>query len=148
MQLLDTYKYRILPHLNLILVFPVIKSGDVIRMMQKMNDVVFADPEYRDNMNAIVQYQETDFPKNEIFYNDLDKNIFLSVKTNIYVDIFNENEKHMEKFSKVFNIFAKQNSSFSKKVCYSYSVQEAISILGLHEHSEIIKQFFSEKPTV
>jgi hypothetical protein len=143
---LDFFKYKVLTDLNLVLAFPISKSGDLSGLMQTMNDTLISHPGYVEKMDVIIDYRQTEFPDFEVYYNDLDKLVSLSVRLGTLVDIMRPDKKHLEEYSKIFNVFAVNNKGFAEKVVYAYSVDESIAALGHQDHADIIKEFFSTPP--
>jgi len=114
--------------------------------MQKMNDVLVADEEYVDGLDVIVMYQDTVFPDNAVYFNDLDMQLNLTGRANRFIDIFHKDDNQLVEFSKIFNLFAVNNRDFAKKVIYKFNVKDAVAELELDEHLEKIEAFFSTLP--
>lgn len=142
----DYFKFKIIKGLNLVLIYPVCISGNFAGMMQLMNDEITKDPDYREGLNAIVQYQDSRLPYDEFYYNDLDRKVLLTARVNILVDVFSPDEKQLAYFARIFKVFAVNNKDFTKKTYYVYSLEEAIKYLQLEDHADMIEKFYSEKP--
>jgi len=146
MSCVDCVKIKIYKNINLCLIYPLCYSSDVASLMQKMNDVLVADEEYVDGLDVIVMYQDTVFPDNAVYFNDLDMQLNLTGRANRFIDIFHKDDNQLVEFSKIFNLFAVNNRDFAKKVIYKFNVKDAVAELELDEHLEKIEAFFSTLP--
>jgi len=125
------FKYEIFPEDNLIVVIIFDNyDHDILQIFRAADKALIIDPDYREYMNAIIDYRRAILPKNQIFYNNMSKKISFKVRFEKLIRLFSEDGKEFEKNFKIFNIFYK-GDKYKNKTASSYSVADALTMANI-----------------
>ena len=138
------FSYRILPEKRLIILNFHSLPEYLSKLIQQANDEIVRDIDYRERMNLLVNHKATIFPDFQIFFNDIDRELNLTIRVNRVVGLICTKNKDLIENLRVFHLFRKRNTEFTKKVDYVSSLRDALNLLGMEDDLEYVGNVLSD----
>ncbi|WP_277657048.1 hypothetical protein [Seleniivibrio woodruffii] len=135
---ISRFSYRILPEKGLIVLNFHSLPEDLGELIQQANDAIVNSPDYREGMNLLVNYKAAIFPDFQIFFNDIDRELNLTVRVNRLVGIICAKDTELAENLRVFHLFKRRNTEYTKRVDHVSSLRDALNLLGMDEDADYI----------
>lgn len=137
---MNSHRYRIFKEHNLILAQIINVDEPIHKSIKTLTDMLAEDENYAHGMDFIADMKKPTYPENEIYYNDMARNLSIRVRFNKFIRIICPKDETLKRNYKVFLTFASDESDVAAENHFVRNINEALCKLRKDSDRDLLRE--------